>query len=242
MKTIRLTTYNIQHGHLHLRERNVIDLPRMAEVAGGTGASIFGFNEVRQGDGSIEGYPDMPKILAGLLGGEPIFGHAIDFGPGMGYGNLLVSRLPILESSVITIPDPNPRAYTGYYETRCVIRAKIDCRGTPLTVFDSHFGLNPDEQENAAATILPMVEREAGPVVLMGDFNLTPDSPVYARLASVLTDAAAATGETGPTYPSDAPERRIDYIFVRGARVLDAHPVGIMASDHLPLTAEIELP
>ena len=244
MKTIRLTTFNIQHGRLYQQPGDVIDLAKMAEVADGTGATVFGFNEVRKGpsDGSIKGYPDTPAVLSRLLGGQAVFGHAVDFGPGRGYGNLLISRVPILESDVIPIQDPDPRTGDQYYETRNIIRTKIDCGECRLTVMVSHFGLNTDEQENAVSTVIRLLEREKGPVVLMGDLNLCPDSPFYSRLASCLTDAAAAAGIPEPTFPSDAPERRIDYIFIRSARAAEAHVVPIVASDHRALTAEIELP
>ena len=84
--------------------------------------------------------------------------------------------------------------------------------------------------------------RTDGPAVLMGDFNMTPDDPNYARLAAHMTDAAASVGDFSPTFPSDAPKQRIDYIFVRGMTVAEAHVHGAIASDHRALTAELCFP
>jgi endonuclease/exonuclease/phosphatase family metal-dependent hydrolase len=62
-------------------------------------------------------------------------------------------------------------------------------------------------------------------------------------------DAFARAGQgEAPTWPSDRPERRIDYIFVPEvlASVLVScrrweHPLAVQASDHLPVLAELEV-
>ena len=63
------------------------------------------------------------------------------------------------------------------YETRCVLKAKLE---NGLTVIISHFGLNPDEHENAAKTIMEHLETEK--CFLMGDFNVLPDSHILAPI------------------------------------------------------------
>jgi endonuclease/exonuclease/phosphatase family metal-dependent hydrolase len=48
----------------------------------------------------------------------------------------------------------------------------------------------------------------------------------------------------GLTYPADKPAKRIDYIFHGaggGVSVRRARVVGTLASDHLPLVAELEI-
>ena len=236
----RVTTFNIQHGQDHNRKEEAIDNPMMARVADGTGAMIFGFNEVRRGEAeNIPGYPDTPDILGGLLGGEAVFGKAITFGEGRAYGNALVSRYPILSAETVLIPDPDPRTGDDYYETRCVIKAVIDVCGTPVTVLVSHFGLNPDERENAADTVLRLAAGTDTPVILMGDLNAVPEDPVIERLSAVFTDAAKALGNEEDTFASDAPYERIDYIFLRGLTPTEIHTVKEIASDHFALTAEV---
>ena len=236
----RVTTFNIQHGRDHNRQEEVIDLPMMARVANETEAMIFGFNEVRRGEAeNIPGYPDSPQILGELLGGEAVFGKAIEFGKGRAYGNALVSRYPILSAETVPIPDPDPRTGTDYYETRCVIKAVVDVCGTPVTVLVSHFGLNADERENAADTVLRLAADADGPVLLMGDLNAVPEDPVIKKLGTVFTDAAAALDSEEDTFSSDAPYERIDYIFLRRLTPLEIHTVKKIASDHFALTAEV---
>jgi endonuclease/exonuclease/phosphatase family metal-dependent hydrolase len=60
------------------------------------------------------------------------------------------------------------------------------------------------------------------------------------------TDAwvATKTKETGLSYPADKPAKRIDYIFTRQldrVRSRKAWSVNTLASDHLPVVADLEL-
>ena len=48
---LRVTTFNIQHGSNYNLPGDVIDLPLMARTAASTGASVYGFNEIRRGSG-----------------------------------------------------------------------------------------------------------------------------------------------------------------------------------------------
>lgn len=240
---IRLTTFNIQHGRNHNLPGDVIDLPLMAENAAGTGAMIFGFNEVRRGQDADNGsFPDTPAILGRALQGEAVFGKAISLGPGRDYGNALVSRCPVLQWEVIPIPDPAKEEKQRCFEARSILRALIDTGGTKLTLLITHFGLSPEERRNAAQTVLALTKDVQTPLVLMGDLNSTPDDPVIERLKTTLTDAAAALQREEPTFPSDAPAQRIDYIFLKNCRPLGIHTVQKIVSDHFALTAEIELP
>ena len=117
------------------------------------------------------------------------------------------------------IPDPPVRDDDAYYETRCVLRARF---AEGFTVLISHFGLAKAEARNAVETVLSLLREEKGPVVLMGDFNLEPDSPILAPLFEELTDTAALFPCPLKSWPSDEPEQKIDYIFVKNAQALEA--------------------
>ena len=242
MKRLRVTTFNIQHGRNHALPGDVIDLPLMARNALDTNASLFGFNEVRRGELSdIPKFPDTPRILAEAIGGDYVFGKAISLGEGKAYGNAFVSLLPIISSEVVPVPDPEVKTGNLYYETRCMIKAVVDFEGTPVTVVSTHFGLNRDERDTAADIALDIARGCGTPFILMGDLNTAPDDPVYEKLASGLTDAAAFLGADDTTFPSDGPRIRIDYIFVKGFTPLEAHTVRKVVSDHFALTAELGL-
>lgn len=236
---IKVMTYNIQHGRNHNLKGDVIDFENTAAPILHEKPDIVGLNEVRAG--GAKDYDDQPSILAGICGGTPVFGKATAFGENMLYGNAFISKLPVLSQETIPIPDPEERSYKDLYETRCVLRMTVDCGKRPLHMLTVHFGLNPDEQENAVNTLLDTISRLEGPVILMGDFNVTPESQLLLPLSSVLTNAAAAVGNHDFTFSSDKPERTIDYIWYRGVTPLKFHRVEGIHSDHFPLAAEFEV-
>jgi endonuclease/exonuclease/phosphatase family metal-dependent hydrolase len=76
----------------------------------------------------------------------------------------------------------------------------------------------------------------------MGDFNVTPDNPVLNPIRERMTDTAQLFNEELLSYPSDKPDVKIDYIFVSpDIEVITADIPPIIASDHRPHTAEINL-
>lgn len=90
------------------------------------------------------------------------------------------------------------------------------------------------------------------PMVLTGDFNTLPSSPSYAEFKGLLQDAwIAAAQRTGPENTFHAftgqPQKRIDWILVRGLRTdamrtVDSHEDGRYPSDHFPLVVELGWP
>jgi endonuclease/exonuclease/phosphatase family metal-dependent hydrolase len=78
--------------------------------------------------------------------------------------------------------------------------------------------------------------------ILMGDFNLEPDSPILAPIRARMRDAAELFEGEKKSWPSDEPRVKIDYIFATpDVEILNADIPAIVASDHRPHTAEIKL-
>ena len=103
----------------------------------------------------------------------------------------------------------------------------------------THFGLNPDEHENAVKTVLEHIKDEK--CVLMGDFNLPPDSELLNPIRERMKDTAQGFCENKGSWPSDKPQMKIDYIFVsHDIEVISADVPELVASDHRPHTAEIK--
>jgi endonuclease/exonuclease/phosphatase (EEP) superfamily protein YafD len=81
------------------------------------------------------------------------------------------------------------------------------------------------------------------PLVIGGDFNATPDHPGFARLKALgLRDAWTECGSgDGFTYPSDAPAKRIDYLFLAGdLHCSAATVVAAQISDHRALLVTLK--
>lgn len=234
---IRLMSFNTQHCLNYLQQK--IDFDIMANAIKACGADIIGLNEMRD-KGQAEDYEPQTEILANKLGYYHYFAKAIDFAGVNPYGNALISKYPILWAEVILIPEPKVRGYKGYYEDRCLLKATLDINGQKVVVMVIHFGLNPDEAQNAVKAIIANLPESR--VVLMGDFNLPPESELLLPIREKLFDTAALFGCQKFSYPSDAPNVKIDYIFTSSDITVEAADIPeIIASDHRPHTATIKI-
>lgn len=247
---LKIMTFNIQHGVDHSRrlrepglaDAALIDLGRVADTIRQFDPDIVSLNEVR--DLSNEpGFSAQTQYLAKACGFPYcFFGEALEAGNRGPYGNALLSRYPLDQVERIMIPDPEHKKAAGHYETRCLIRAEIHpAPGTSLCVMNSHFGLEPEEAESAVDTVLSLTD-PARATVFMGDLNFEPDSCYIQRLLRVYRDSAALLPADIKTYPSDAPEIKIDYIMACGpCRFTSAQVPDLVISDHRPYLAEIEI-
>lgn len=240
---LKIMTFNIQHGrNYNFRPDDIIDLPAMADNVRSQDPDIFGINEIRKGSNPdiSSGLSDQPAYFADALGYNGFFGDAIEWRENVFYGNAVFSKTAFAGCEKIMIPDVVLRD-GGRYESRCILKTEYDFSGKKLTVLNTHFGLGEGEDVNAVDTVLSLVEKIETPVVVMGDFNKTPDDFQIKRLSSVLVDAHLHLGRDELTFPSNDPTIRIDYIFVRGAKIVSADTVKKVVSDHYAITAEIEL-
>lgn len=229
---MKIMTFNTQHC-LNYKEQK-LDTAIMAETIRTCGADIVALNEMR----NAGPYGPQTEMLAKETGlSHHYFAKAIadDEGP---YGNGLISRYPIVCAKTILVPDPEPRRIPGgCYETRCLLKARL---ANGLTVLVIHFGLNPDEQENAVKTIMEHIVDEK--CILMGDFNVTPDDPVLAPIREKMRDTADCFAAPYLSFPSDEPTIKIDYVFVSPDLAVESADIpAIVASDHRPHTAEIRM-
>lgn len=247
---LKIMTYNIASGNdfsNHApenpkRDDIVLNPLAAAGVMKKYGADIIGVNEVH-GKSNPEYFPEEAEVLGKALGYNYYFGQAKMFANGP-YGNALLSRFPIVSAEVIPIPDPEVKDEDTYYETRAIIRAKIDVPVFGiLTVMVSHFGLATSEKRNAAKTLVSLLEDTPDPLIFMGDLNMTPACPILQEYVFPrLNDTAAILPETPLTDVWWAPKRKIDYIFTRGnVKTLSAQAPDEHVSDHRPYLAEIEL-
>ena len=234
---VNFMSFNTQHCLNYLEQK--IDFDIMAKAIKECGADIIGLNEMRD-EGPSDEYQAQTKIIAENLGYYHCFAKAIDFAGVNPYGNALISKYPIISAEVVPVPEPEVRGYNGYYEDRCLLKAVIDVNGQEISVLVIHFGLNPDEAENAVKAIVSNLPE--GKVVLMGDFNLPPESELLLPIKERLFDTAKLFNKEKLSYPSDAPYIKIDYIFTSSdIKVLSADIPEIIASDHRPHTATIEI-
>ena len=232
---MNIMSFNTQHCLNYIKQ--TIDFDFMAKTISDVDADVVGLNEMR-GAGEDPDYTAQVEKLAELTGMPYYyFAKAIDVPEKGPYGNGILSKIPIVKAEVVAIPDPVRKAGGKRYETRCILKAKL---AGGLTVLVTHFGLEPDEQENAVRTVLDTVLEER--CILMGDFNVIPENPVLEPIRARMKDTADAFDAPKLSHPSDHPTKKIDYIFVsRDIAVEDADIPPIVASDHRPYIATVKI-
>ena len=92
--------------------------------------------------------------------------------------------------------------------------------------------------------LLKFLEGTKGPLIVVADLNDTPDGSAYKLMRTIFSDAWIASKANGDgfSYPADKPVKRIDHIFYRErVKAKKAWVVETLASDHVPVVAELEI-
>ena len=231
---IKVSSYNILHCEDFLKEK--IDYELFAETIDKFNSDVVGLNEVH-GEGPCDEYDEQAEILGKKIGCGYYFSKATELDGNNPFGNAVLSRLPIKSCTTIPIPDPDPKTGDGYYETRALLKMTTNTN-PELTFLITHFGLNEDEQFNAVKTVLDNIPEKN--CILMGDFNVKPCNKILDPIREQMIDAAK---DTEPfTFPSDKPNRKIDYIFVSNdISVKSFYTEDVVLSDHLAVSAELKI-
>jgi endonuclease/exonuclease/phosphatase family metal-dependent hydrolase len=70
---------------------------------------------------------------------------------------------------------------------------------------------------------------------------MTPDNEILSPIFELMTDTAETYCHDKLSFPSDVPNRKIDYIFAsRDVNVISADIPEIIASDHRPHIADVK--
>lgn len=242
---LRVATYNIHAG---AGEDGVLDLDRTARAIGALHADVIGLQEVDVRWGERSAYTDEARELARRLRMRVFFAPIYDLPADPGhtarrrFGVAVLSRLPLVsaENHDITrlstqTPDPVPEPAPGFAEVA------VRVRGVLVHVYTTHLDYRADPSVRRAQVddTLAVLAADAGPKVLVGDFNAEPGAPELARLWGPLADAAP---QGGRTYPAGAPDRRIDVVAVSPeVAVAGVREAVTTASDHRPVVADLLL-
>jgi endonuclease/exonuclease/phosphatase family metal-dependent hydrolase len=237
--TLRVATYNI-HKCRGLDQR--VRPHRIAQVLGELDADIVALQEVVGHGGQSSG--DQALYVAEALGYHPAFGENRRHN-GAAYGNLLLSRFPVLGfwNYDITARGREPRG---------VLRADVRLAdGHVLHLFNVHLGTAYlERREQARHIISRRILRNAelaGTRIVMGDFNeWIPGEATRLLSAHFGARSLRSPAVRRRTYPCIMPVLRLDQIyFDENLRLhrLEPHRSrrALVASDHLPVLAEFSL-
>lgn len=218
--TLTVMSYNIRNA---TGMDNVRDYDRTASVISAARPAVVAVLEVDSVTHRSKGKYVLGE-LAARTGMQAFFAPAIDYDGGR-YGiGLLTAAAPL---AVERHPLP------GREEARALIIAEF-----PDFIFAAtHLSLTEDDALASAGIITRLMAEKQKPVIISGDFNVTPESETIRVLGESFT---MVNDPAANTFPADVPDTTIDYIMVRGkgltpldCTVIDA-PV---QSDHRPLVA-----
>lgn len=259
---LRVMTFNIHHGAGNdacgmpaAAEATApdcsLDLERIARIVRDADVDIAALQEVDR-FWTRSGSVDQPERLGALLGMRPCYGPNVAHGPDAHagrpheYGTLVLSRHRLASCTNTLLPRADDSS-----EQRGLLRASVRLGDRVLHVYNTHLHTREDDRRLQIPAVLQHIGSAAGPMLLAGDLNATPDAPYLAPLFARLSDVWATRGEgpgfTSPARPGVAPRRRIDYILVspevevRRAVTLDGS-LQALASDHYPVVADLLVP
>lgn len=219
--TVRVATWNLWWRYGPWEER----LPAIVETLRRLDPDVVCLQEVWSADGR-----SAAATVADALGHEVVEAVGVDLG-GIGFGNAVTSRWPIVGSDRRPLPSP-----PELEEFRLVLRADVDGPRGPLQVFCTHLHWRADhssirqDQVREICRFVAEAPDRSFPPVLCGDFNADPDSDEIRMLVGraavpvpplVFWDAWSMAGEGDGCTWSNAnpyardwlePERRIDYV------------------------------
>ena len=230
MPEIKIATYNIRNCQ-GIDGKN--DPSRIADLLKEIDADIIALQEVdkyRLRSNMVNQACKLSKLLRMNYVYGPVNRYFL-----ASAGNALLSKYPITAHINHVLP------YTR--DPRCCLQVTLDVDNRPLNVFNVHLGLNYQlRMSNLKKTILPMITSLESPAVLVGDLNASEDDPEVKLISSCLHDTFAEnTDPLDTTFPANEPNERLDYIFTNaGCTSKKYYIFPSLASDHLPVIAEIE--
>jgi endonuclease/exonuclease/phosphatase family metal-dependent hydrolase len=232
---LRIVTYNI-HRCRGMDRRTRPD--RVAAVLRDVDADVIALQEVigagPQGDSQIEEIGAALGMGWVMAAARQLRGHK--------FGNVVLSRFPIVHHATYDLTWKT-------CEQRCMQRVDVDVHGHLLHVYNVHLGTAILERRNQAQRLATLVSDKhvTGAKIVLGDFNEWMKGLTTSLLSSRLKSVDLGTYLTRRrTYPGLFPLVHLDHIYYDGPLEivhieLPRSRRSLVASDHLPLVADIRL-
>lgn len=211
---MKVLTWNIQWG---LGFDGKVDLARIVETARAfCDADVICFQEVSRGFRDYDLGQNQPALLASLLPGyTAIFRPAVDLiapdGGRQVFGNMILSRLPVLQVTSHMLPWPATDARTMQ---RQALEAIVESEVGPVAVTTCHLEFHSTQHREAQVReiqrlhvdrtlrgCLTFEDRTSGPyrtipavtaAIVCGDFNFEPEDALYDEMQRALGENTSA--------------------------------------------------
>jgi endonuclease/exonuclease/phosphatase family metal-dependent hydrolase len=228
MTRLRVATYNIHAG---IGRDGRFNAQRIARVINELGAEVIALHEVESNSGDLGAL----GVLAAETGLRALAGPTMLRGEAT-YGNALLTCCDFsgVERIDLSVAGREPRG---------ALDVRLQCRGARLRVVAVHLGLRRAERGRQVRQIMKRIDpADTLPTVLMGDMN---EWILWSKPLRQLHQRFGRTGAPA-TFPAGFPLFALDRLWVRpGDRLIRLYrhvtPLSRIASDHLPLIAEIDL-
>ena len=232
VKEMTLASYNIKHG---AGMDGQLNLERTIGVLKKIDADIVALQEV-DNKCTRSKKVDQAAVIAKALGMKHAYAKAMNFQGGE-YGLAVLSKYPILEMKRHEFPSVG--------EPRVAMEIIVEpVKGQKMSFISLHFDYVSEEiRQPQIKALFKALENTKHPVVLIGDFNATPDSDSIKLFAQEWTNIPKKGDNL--TAPASKPRNEIDYFMTRG---IDASKLTCtvieekVASDHRPLMMKLPLP
>jgi len=235
-KIVRVLTFNIFHG---ATTKGDFDLDLIAKIIKDAKPDLVALQEVDFKTKRAKNY-DLATEFGWRTKMAPLFAKAMDFDGGE-YGDAVLSKFSFLQSFEQPLP------YTKKHEPRVALSVTtILASGDTIVFISTHLDhlTNDTVRLTQAKKINNVFSNNKYPTILAGDFNATPKS----NTLNILEKTWAVSYKKDsiiPTYPSDNPTEKIDYIMFYPKnrwRVLKTKVIqNEIASDHCAYLVTLEL-
>lgn len=226
--TVRVGSYNI---HNAVGMDNKLDFDRIAQVIDDMDIDAIAIQELDSATERSNGLVVLDELAkrTNMVG---TFNASIEFSGGK-YGIGILTKKEPLSTEAIALP--------GREEMRSLLIVEME----DYVLCCTHLSLNEEDRMESMKLIQQQTEKYTSkPVLLAGDLNARPSSDEIIYLSNHWT---MLSNPTEATFPSDAPDRVIDYIFLKNNNqfthsVIDGEVVDEpVASDHRPLWVEVSI-
>ncbi|PTX59987.1 endonuclease/exonuclease/phosphatase family metal-dependent hydrolase [Melghirimyces profundicolus] len=166
--------------------------------------------------------------------------------PNRQFGVAVLSKFPIIQAENREItrlstqePNSSPKPAPGFAEVL------LNVRGSKTLFYVTHldYRSDPSVRKMQVRDMMDIFKENEREKILVGDMNATPQAQELKPLFNSFQDAWSTNGEqNGFTYSALDPVKRIDYIFATpGIQMRTADVIETLASDHLPVVADVTL-
>ena len=231
---IRIATYNI-HSCGGFEDSNESHPEWAGGVIAGIQPNVIGLQEVDRNT-SRSGWKDQTVQLAQMTGLDPYFAKTVSYYGG-DYGIGALAGLQSVSVRNVSLP--------GEEE----VRALLEIEFNDFVLFNTHLSLTKDSRKESAEIINSELSLYQKPVVLVGDMNVNS----VRELTRLFGESWTILSPELPTYPSDEPTMRLDFILIADPTgtipvnssvwtdaVVGGEVIQDLSSDHCPVYIDLD--